>query len=199
MTPLGTAEDAAIELFGRQLIGIIGRDEMINQLCGLGAAMTRPEVVSSLREGLEASISPASRAARSRPHGFAAIPVCWPPARACGPRRSFIDDGQFLGAGVGPVRPDVAALMLSHAVGAGLTWADTPAGGPTIGGHPEHIAADLVCNQTLYGSDDLVGVLDRTLRLWREYGFVGSEKLGGRQPAELLESITGLEIKTSWL
>ena len=87
--------------------------------------------------------------------------------------QTFIDDGDFLGAGIEATPPEVAALMLSHAVGAGLNWPETDPDEPRIGGHPEHIAVDFVCNQTLYGDDDLVGVLDRTLRLWRDYGCVG--------------------------
>ena len=193
---LGATAEAAFELFGRQLIGGVGRDETIHQLCGLGVVMTRPELVADLTAALESSISPQSRA-RLRaalmtvpPHQLLARqPVLVALTRA------FIDDGRFLGAGIGPSRSDVSALMLSHAVAAGLSWGGTSPGGPTIGGVPEHIASDMVCNQTLYNSDDVVSLLDRTLRMWRQYGAVGADKLGGRQPAALLESITGLEIE----
>ena len=86
-------------------------------------------------------------------------------------------------------------MMLAHSVAAGLDWEDPAPGEARIGGHPEHIAVDLVCNLTLYANDDLVGVLDRTLRLWRDYGPVGATKLEGRAPGDLLESITGLEVE----
>jgi hypothetical protein len=193
---LGTHEGEAIRLFGRQLIGNVGRENMIHHLCGLVMAISRPEMAAQLRLGLEASITPTSRArlvaaldVEPRHHLLALQPVLMALSQA------IVDDGDFLWAGIEATPPEVAALMLTHAVGASLNWPETEADEPRIGGHPERIAVDFVCNQTLYGDDDLVGVLDRTLRLWRDYGSVGAPKLGGRQPAELLESITGLEIE----
>ena len=130
--------------------------------------------------------------AESRHHLLALQPVLMALSQ------TFIDDGDFLGAGIEATPPEVAALMLSQAVGAGLNWPETDPDEPRIGGHPEHIAVDFVCNQTLYGDDDLVGVLDRTLRLWRDYGCVGAPKLSGREPSELLRPSPASRSRTSW-
>jgi hypothetical protein len=196
MTGMEDAADGAYERFGRQLIGCLGRDEMINQLCGLGVALTRPEIIADLTAGLEAATSPTLQArlraalGSSPPHRLLARqPILVALARA------FMDDGTFTGDGLAPTRPEIAAVMLTHTVAVGLNWGDTPPGEPHIGGFPEHVASDLVCNQTLYSGDDVISVLDRTLRLWREFGAVGADKLGGRHPAELLERITGLEVE----
>ena len=62
---LGADEGEAIRLFARQLIGNVGRENMIHHLCGLVMAISRPEMAAQLRMGLEASITPASRAAAS--------------------------------------------------------------------------------------------------------------------------------------
>ena len=64
---LGANESEAIRLFARQLIGNVGRENMIHHLCGLVMAISRPEMAAQLRMGLEASITPASRA-RLRRH-----------------------------------------------------------------------------------------------------------------------------------
>lgn len=193
---LGAVVDRVLEQFGRGLIGAIGRDEMINQLCGLGVAMMHPEMIANLTAGLELSITPESRdrlrAALSTtpPHQLLARqPVLVALSRA------FTDDGEAPKADIGPSRLDVAAVMVSHAIGASLKWSEPTPHQPKIGGFPEHIAADLVCNNTLYDSDDLVSVLDRTVRLWRDFGNIGAIKLDGRHPAKLLENITGLEVE----
>ena len=41
----------------------------------------------------------------------------------------------------------------------------------------------------------MVSVLDRTSRLWRDFGHHGVPEIGGRDPAALLETITGLEVE----
>ena len=48
----------AIQLFGRQQIVKIGRDEMIGQLCSLGAIAQRPALLSELTDALRDSLTP---------------------------------------------------------------------------------------------------------------------------------------------
>lgn len=99
------------------------------------------------------------------------------------------DDG-----GGGQIPPELAALMLSHVVAADF-YTGPPDDGDMIGGLPAKLAVDIVNNQGFNSREDVMSLLDRTLRLWRTYGEVGASKIGGRLPADVLADITGLEIE----
>jgi hypothetical protein len=186
---------AAFNLFGSSLIGNIGREQMIGELCALIAVMTHPDLVLEKQEALADVLQPQARArlaaalSSNPPHQLLARqPVLMALAK------TFIDEGDFHGNGRAP-RPDVAALMLSHAAAVSLDWGEAPEGSGIIGNFPEHVAADLACNQSLYNKDDLLSVLDRTLRLWRDYGRYGAPLMDGREPIALLEEASGLELE----
>lgn len=100
------------------------------------------------------------------------------------------------GDGDGPARlpPPLAALLLTHAVAAGFSTRD-PDTEDQIGGVPAQLAVDLVTNFAFNSSEDLIALLDRTLRLWRDLGGVARERLGGPSPAEILTEVTGLELE----
>ncbi len=90
--------------------------------------------------------------------------------------------------------PEVAAVVLSHAVGSGLAKREYDDDTPTIAGMPAELAIDLTCNITFNGEDDTFSLLHRTLRLWREYGPVAADLLDGEQPEQLLLDAVGLSI-----
>ena len=196
---VGTDEEilAGIALFGRQLIAATGPDEMTQQLCVLVAVINRPQAIAELNTLLEQTLSADSQA-RLRAYlspGQRHVLLARQPILVA-LLRALLDDGNApVLAGSPQIRPDVSAMILSHAVGTSLNWGEPQEGEPRIGGFPEHIAVDLVCNQTLYSSDDMVSVLDRTSRLWRDFGHHGAPEIGGRDPAALLETITGLEVE----
>lgn len=191
------SDDAFANLFGRQLIALVGREEMAAQLCQLGAIATHPDLVSELTTRLESVLLPAPRAR------FAAATTGSPPHAVLARQpmllalaRALLDDG-------GVPAPDLlsnlplplAAALLCHCVADSLHWGPAQVGEAKIGGFPERLAVDLVCNQTLNNADDAIGVLDRTRRLWRDFGKFGAPKIGGRDPAALLREITSLEVE----
>ena len=56
----------------------------------------------------------------------------------------------------------------------------------------------MVRNQAFHDQDDIYSVLDRQLRLWREYDPRVTSILDGKTPGELLEAATGLSVRTFW-
>ena len=110
--------------------------------------------------------------------------------------QTFGDDGLFNAPPGGPrLLPGVAAAMLSHCVADTLVVEGAAAEEAEIGRFPERLAVDLVCNQTLNRVEDPVGIFDRTIRLWRDFGAFGSPFIEGRDPATLLHEITSLEVE----
>lgn len=89
---------------------------------------------------------------------------------------------------------EFAALLLSHCAATELhaPWNDQE---DLIGRLPARLAIDVVTNQGFNSQEDVVSLFDRTLRLWRDYGDKGAERIGGRDPATLVAEITGLEIE----
>ena len=91
--------------------------------------MTRPELVADLTDGSRVlDQPPVSGPAAGRTHDCATHQLLARQPVLVALTRAFIDDGRFLGAGIGPSRSDVSALMLSHAVAAGLSSEDVARG-----------------------------------------------------------------------
>lgn len=92
--------------------------------------------------------------------------------------------------------PALAAIALTHAIGAtyGHEYEDEDEDGE-IAGLPARVAIDFVINQGFNSGDDDLAVLDRTLRLWRDYDEVGASRLKGVRPSDLLHDACGLEVE----
>jgi len=90
--------------------------------------------------------------------------------------------------------PEIAAFMLTHSVAStlGTQHSEHPR---LLGGVSEDLAIDIVCNQAFNESDDIYSVIDRHVRLWRDFGPVGAAKLGGQLPAHLVKAATGIELE----
>ena len=97
--------------------------------------------------------------------------------------------------GVPRQEPELShAIMLTHAFGSafGLEEKHTD---EEICGVPAHMLMYLVRNAALYREDDAYAAMDRTVRLWREFGpKVRRAKLRA-EPANLLREATGMEIE----
>lgn len=91
--------------------------------------------------------------------------------------------------------PEVShAIMLTYAFGAALGLEEEHAE-KEICGVPAHMLMYLVRNAALYREDDAYDAMDRTVRLWREFGLkVRRVKLRAK-PTELLREATGLELE----
>jgi hypothetical protein len=186
-----------IQLFGQQQIVMIGHDEMIGQLCALGAIAQQPPLLSDLTAALRDSLAPQSRGRfLSAVEGVPRHVILARQPILLAMARTFADDGLFSGPpGVPRLPPAVAAAMLSHCVADTLVVEGATKQEAKIGRFPERLAVDLVCNQTLNSIEDPVSLFDRTIRLWRDFGDVGAPCIGGRDPATLLQEITSLEVE----
>ncbi len=53
----------------------------------------------------------------------------------------------------------------------------------------------MLSNQAFHDQDDIYSVLDRHLRLWRDYGPAVASMLGDRSPSELFIAATGIQVE----
>ncbi len=90
--------------------------------------------------------------------------------------------------------PEFGALLLSHTVADGFAH-DHLDDRELIGRMPAQFAVDMVTNHGFNSSEDILALLDRTIRLWRDFGSFGTRHLDGAMPADLLAEATGLEIE----
>jgi hypothetical protein len=184
------------EIFGDQLIGSFKRESMVLYLCMLNAITGRPVPTETVLKDLRAVLT---SEARTRLDGS---------LKSAAPRHQLLARQPILAALLRTVAhspvsdsmlnlpPLVAAAILSHAIGVDLTWDDAMnETDETFGGFPERVAADLISNQAFYDSDDIVFILDRNHRLWRDYEGQAAQKMGGRTPTDLLVEACGLEIE----
>jgi hypothetical protein len=81
-----------------------------------------------------------------------------------------------------------------HAVASNLA-AEPPSDGSRIGGLPAHLSAELVRNGAFYESDDVYSSIGRQVCLWRTFGRAGAPYLDGKDPADVVAEITGLQIE----
>lgn len=95
--------------------------------------------------------------------------------------------------GGGLLPAELGAIMLSHAVSADF-YNGPPSGDDRIGRLPARLAVDMVINHGFNTAEDVVSLLDRTLRLWRTYSDLGAQKIG-RRPDDLLEELIGLPLE----
>ncbi len=176
-----------------------GREMMLQALAELASTIAQPALVPDLIEGfreflgqLDAAYLANFDAAMQQHEG----------------RRSFLDREVVLAAmrvvlsqpdPRGPhekLPPRMAMMMLAHAVAAlGQVDDDEVDDAPLLAGFPENLALDMVRNQVFHDQDDIYSVLDRQLRLWREYGPRVAPTLDGKTPEELLEAATGLSLE----
>ena len=96
--------------------------------------------------------------------------------------------------GVSREQPELwHAIMLTHALGAVLGLDDDD--GEMLGEIPAHMMLYLVQNHALYQEDDAYASIDRTIRLWRDFGPRATGAKLRAEPAELLREATGLDLE----
>lgn len=91
--------------------------------------------------------------------------------------------------------PRMAGLMLAHVIAGDFDADNSRDDGAWLSGFPEDLALDMVRNQTFHDAFDLYAVIDRQLRLWRDYGPRVASKLGGRTPMQVLTEATGIDLE----
>lgn len=87
------------------------------------------------------------------------------------------------------------AILLCHLIGGHNSLAEFENQSSTIAGLPIKMVLHLVSNFHFNASIVDIVLLDRALRLWREYGEFGTAHLSGCHPADVLEEILGLTIE----
>lgn len=176
----GHGREAMMDAFGALAAGIDGGD-------------SRRQLVKEFSEFL--GTLPGDRLQR-----FAA-------AMAGGGHRSFLDRQLILDgvravltadAGTGPARaipPLIAAVFLCHAIASVREAEARPDDESVVAGFPAGLAMDIVRGQAFQDEDEPFFALDRTLRLWMDYGHLAAPLLGGGQAAELFRTATGVEVQ----
>lgn len=183
------------DLFSDHLIASVEKHELVLQLCMLTAIAGKATATDSL---LKQYLPLLKEEARTRL-------ITWLDAKRS---HQFLARQPILAALLRTVArtpsspapfklpPLLIATMLTHTVGVDLNWGDAMGDeGEKFGGFPENVAVDLISNQTFYDSDDIVSVIDRNHRLWRDYEAVTSELLDGFAPNDLLRAACGLDVE----
>lgn len=96
----------------------------------------------------------------------------------------------------GGLPPLVAALILTHALAMGLNAQRADDDGRTLGGFPASLGMEIICNEAFHESDDVYALIDRHVRLWRDFGARVSAPSPRKPPVELLEEASGLDLMT---
>jgi hypothetical protein len=94
-----------------------------------------------------------------------------------------------------PPPPVFVALMLIHTLAAMMQRRVATPSSSTLGGIPEDLALEMIRNQEFNKTEDLFAAMDRTIRLWKDYGPAAAHHVGGRQPTDLLKVATGIELE----
>lgn len=89
--------------------------------------------------------------------------------------------------------PLLAATLLVHTVAMGLN-AEPRAGDQTIGGHPAHLAMEIVRNELFHAGEDTFALIDRHVRLWRDFGARVTTPAPRAAPVELLSEAAGTDL-----
>lgn len=191
-TPDGTPESAI-----REILDSYDRRSLLLALAVLNRQCDRQEDLERLTGYYRSVLTEAPRrrldAAMSRREGSAGKPRIV--ARQCVLAAMKELLRHPLEDGVSREEPEVShAIMLTHAFGAAFGLEEEHAE-EEICGVPAHMLMYLVRNAALYREDDAYAAMDRTVRLWREFGpKVRRVKLRAK-PAELLREATGLELE----
>ena len=196
--PAGQGSPNYAELFGDRLIASIDRTVMVLHLCMLNAAADKPTLIDIIFKQLTSVLKDTAKGRLT----------AWLNES---PRHQVLARQPLLAALLRTVTrtpdplpqlnlpPFIAATLLSHAVGVDLNWGDAmDRKDKLFGGFPEEVAVDLISNQTFYDSDDIVSLLDRNYRIWRDYEAQSSAKMplmGGRTPDDLLFDASGLHLE----
>ena len=85
--------------------------------------------------------------------------------------------------------------MLIHTLAAMMQRRGVSPSSSTLGGIPEDLALEMIRNQEFNKNEDLFAAMDRTLRLWKDYGPAAAHHVGGRLPIDLLKIATGIELE----
>lgn len=92
------------------------------------------------------------------------------------------------------VDPETAAIMLVHLAADSLRQAAQPSGEPKLGGLPQSLAMEFVCNQIFNEPHDIGSALSRTWALWTRHGAQAHREQLKKKPLELLEEAVGLKL-----
>jgi len=97
-------------------------------------------------------------------------------------------------AAMNQIGPMGAAIMISHAM---LDAEDVLEDNTVeeVGGLSAKLTMHLVANQDFNSKEDIIAIFDRAIRLWRDYGPRFAERLGNRDPHEILKTQIGLDIE----
>ena len=87
--------------------------------------------------------------------------------------------------------------MLCHVLAAMNDQQRTDPSPAVIGGVQADLALEMIRNQDFYRNEDLYSLLDRVIRLWRDYGAATTDRHGGRKPPSSLLRRRGLRWRTS--
>lgn len=88
----------------------------------------------------------------------------------------------------------VVAVLLVHAVASSLS-AEGRESEDMLGASPAHLALEVIQNELFHQPDDTASLIDRQIRLWREFGSQLMRETPRLNPADMLLDATGLEIE----
>jgi hypothetical protein len=92
------------------------------------------------------------------------------------------------------VDPETAAIMLVHLAADSLRQAAQPDSEQELGGLPQSLAMEFVCNQIFNEPHDIGSALSRTWALWTRHGAEVRREQLEKKPLELLEEAVGLKL-----
>lgn len=95
----------------------------------------------------------------------------------------------------GEMPPLLAAILLVHSVAMRLN-AERSESEETIGGHPAHLAMEIVRNELFHAGEDTFALIDRHVRLWREFGAAVTTPTPRAAPVDLLSKAAGTDLMT---
>jgi len=193
----GLPDDAPSLAIRRHVLTSTGKIPLILGLGVLGTSLLHGQDSAQMKVHIDlvaAALTPESRV-RFRNAMTPGDQMRWPLARQplLAAVRSALKDGTDMDSTT--MDPVVAAFLFENAVGTTL-YEDRGGSEQKIAGLPADLAVHLVVNHFFNATEDTAGLLDRTIRLWRDYGPGQAHRLyGGLQPTEILEQATGIEVE----
>jgi hypothetical protein len=170
--------------------------ELLAQLSVLTAATQRKDLMNRLQALYESCLRPDARAR------FRAIILDAHEPRVFLARQCLLTAMKVVltqptaVATKGEIPPAMAAIMLSHAIGTLLSdEKGSQKEEELAAGVPLDTTLSVLQNSIFYQNDDLYSRLDRTLRLWIDYGQSLRREVPRKAPAQLFLEASGLEIE----
>lgn len=95
----------------------------------------------------------------------------------------------------GDIPPLLTATFLVHTVAMGLN-AERHETDDRLGGYSAHLAMEIIRNESFHAGEDTYALLDRHVRLWREFGVRADDPTPRMPPGEHLVEATGVDLIT---